>query len=424
VTAGGDAGSTGYICAYGRFDFDGVDAEIRVRTPLQRVDGEFRAVTWEDALNVFTGVCGNAGSVATVTSGNLFNEDLLTLRRLSEAAGFQEPCSTVAMYGDALTLIGKEVDIDAADLIVLVGLAPSQWERVFPALDVKLRRLVRRGTPLVVVNAKDTRIAEVAQVSLPGEEAQSLRVLIEALDKDPAASEQPGEDRIAADEAVCRVAELYAQAEQPVILTLAAFSQLSRELASKKGDVVTVPFEANGKGTVLMGITGVPEVGADRAVDGPEVLYALGDFNIARPENVGFLVVQATHLTGLAREADLVLPVPTPYESHGTIVDYTESLRVLAPVIAPHAESRSHREILQAIGERLGLDIAVAETEDVLEQIHTFRAEKSSLRPPESRRFHCDPRNPLFGLDGPTRYSPRLFRLRDLQHPETVAQAV
>ncbi len=422
VNASGDSDTAkGYICAVGRFGFDGIEDDTRVRSPLQKVDGAFTAVAWEDALSVLVEACQKATTKEIVTAGNLLNEDLLTVCRLTEAAGFQGASSTVGFYGDVPSLIGGQVDIQAADLVVLVGLAPSQWERVFPALDVKLRHMVRRGAKLVVVNAEDTRIAQVAHAALIGDEVASIQSLTQMLDSEGNAVSVNREAEQRAAEAMAHAAGLYAQANRPVIVTIPAFSQVSDDLASKKGEVLSIAFEANGKGTLLMGITRKPTIDTDS----PEVLYALGDLAVARPENAGFVIAQCSHLSGLACEADIVLPVTTVYESHGTIVDYAERLRTVSPVIAPYAASRLHREILQEVAQRLGCDVGAATTEDVVEQVERFQSGESASRSVEKRTdFLCDPNSSVLGLHLPAACSPRLSTLTDPHTKEEIAEAV
>ena len=416
VNAPGDGDTAeGYICAVGRFGFDGIEDDTRVRSPLQRVDGAFAAVDWEDALSVLVEACQRATTKEIVTAGNLLNEDLLTVRRLTEAAGFQGVSSTVGFYGDVPALIGGQVDIQAADLVVLVGLAPSQWERVFPALDVTLRHMVRRGAKLVVVTAEDTRIAQVAHAVLTGDEVASIQRLTDMVNSE-------GKAVSVNREAEHMAAELYAQANRPVIVTIPAFSQVSHKLASKKGRVLSIPFEANGKGTLLMGVTRKPTVDTDS----PEVLYALGGLALSRPENTGFVIAQCSHLSGLACEADLVLPVATVYESHGTIVDYAENLRTLSPVFSPLPASRLHREILQEVAQRLGLvDVRAATPEDVVEQVEGFQPGDSTSRSVEKRGdLLRNPHSAVLGLHLPVACSPRLSRLTDADTKADMAEAV
>ena len=44
-----------YICAYGRFGFDCIEAETRVTSPMKKVGNELKETTWEDAINIVAG---------------------------------------------------------------------------------------------------------------------------------------------------------------------------------------------------------------------------------------------------------------------------------------------------------------------------------------------------------------------------------
>ena len=171
-----------------------------------------------------------------------------------------------------------------------------------------------------------------------------------------------------------------------------------------------------------MGVTRKPTVDTDS----PEVLYALGDLALSRPENTGFVIAQCSHLSGLACEADLVLPVATVYESHGTIVDYAENLRTLSPVIAPCEASRLHREILQEVAQRLGfVDVRAATPEDVVEQVEGFQPGDSTSRSVEKRGdLLRNPHSAVLGLHLPVACSPRLSRLTDADTKADMAEAV
>ena len=53
INAGGKAGSAeNYICAYGRFGFDCIEAETRLTSPMKRVNGELKETSWQDALGI------------------------------------------------------------------------------------------------------------------------------------------------------------------------------------------------------------------------------------------------------------------------------------------------------------------------------------------------------------------------------------
>src|SRR3990172_1965915 len=57
-----------YICAIGRFGFDSLHSEMRLRTPMKRVNGELRETSWEDALATVAENLKSAGPDAAIIS--------------------------------------------------------------------------------------------------------------------------------------------------------------------------------------------------------------------------------------------------------------------------------------------------------------------------------------------------------------------
>ncbi|MBI3592274.1 MAG: (2Fe-2S)-binding protein, partial [Nitrospirae bacterium] len=62
INAGAVEGSPErYICAYGRFGFDCIEADSRVTVPMKRVNGELKGTTWKDALETVANELKKAG---------------------------------------------------------------------------------------------------------------------------------------------------------------------------------------------------------------------------------------------------------------------------------------------------------------------------------------------------------------------------
>jgi predicted molibdopterin-dependent oxidoreductase YjgC len=64
--------------------------------------------------------------------------------------------------------------------------------------------------------------------------------------------------------------------------------------------------------------------------------------------------VQNSHLTELAKQADVVLPSATFLESEGTMVDYTGRLKYLPKLIEPQGASKSHSDIFITLAKVMG----------------------------------------------------------------------
>ncbi len=368
VNAGGDEGRAGhYICAYGRFGFDYINADTRVMSPLKRTGGGLEPVSWEEALEAAAAKLGNPSEAGIVTTGGLLNEDVLTLKNFAEAAGIKDVDSTVSLYADAPSLLGDEVDVEGADVVVLAGVNPSQWQRVLPALDATLRRMVSRGSKLVVINSGQIKISDVAVKTLSGDEAEVLGGLARALTelglKAPEGLDIPA---AAPAEDVKTAAELYSAANAPLIITSPRLYEAAANVALIKGDALAVPIEANAKGTLLMGLKGDGATYTEMTSSGAKkVLFAVGEVPSGRPSGVDFLIVQHSHLSGLAKEADLVLPAATHFEAEGSVVDYMGRLKSIDRAVEPFGEARPHREILRGIAKKMNIELKAARTADV-----------------------------------------------------------
>jgi len=363
-----------YICAYGRFGFDCIEAELRLASPLKRIDGELRETTWEDALGLVADRLKKAGQDAGFISiAGIENEDALILKKLAKnVVKTKNFDTTMSLYSDTGSLRNShKADIDEADLIVLVGLNPSQWERVLPALDASVRRRVSRGAKLIVINSTDTKMADAATVNLQGNEISILKRIAKALiGKGFKADKKLGSavKDVEITEEIEKAATFIAEAKKPLIFSSPALFEASANIALIKGKVISVGLESNARGVALMGLTtegktykemtGTAESKEQSAKSAVKVLYAIGEVPLqTRPEGLEFLIVQNSHLSGLAKQADIVLPSATFLEAAGTIVDYMGRLKYLPKVIEPQAESKSHREIFIDLAKVMGTTI-------------------------------------------------------------------
>jgi NADH dehydrogenase/NADH:ubiquinone oxidoreductase subunit G len=361
INAGSAEGSVeNYICAYGRFGFDCVEAETRVTSPMKRVDGELRETTWEDALGTVAGSLGKAGEDAGFISvAGIENEDALALMKFaSEVVGTKNFDTTLSLYADADSMRNSaSTGLDDADLFVVAGLAPSQWERVLPALDAALRKGVQRGAKLIVINSEETRLGGAATVNLRGDEVSSLKALAKAaiekgLKADKKLASAVADAKVS--EEAGKAAELFAGARNPVIFASPALFDAASNLSLLKGGAIAVPLESNARGVALMGLATGGKSYKEMASGGTKVLYAVGEVPLSERPVTDFLVVQNSHMTPLARQADVVLPSASFLESAGTMIDYLGRLKYLPRAIEPAGESLSHREIFIRLAKLMG----------------------------------------------------------------------
>jgi NADH dehydrogenase/NADH:ubiquinone oxidoreductase subunit G len=377
-----------YICAYGRFGFDCIEADSRVTAPMKRINGELKVTTWKDAIETVANELKKAAKNAGfITTAGILNEDALTLKKLAaDVVKTKNVDTTASLYGDEDTLISGSADVDSADLFVLVDLNPDQWQRVLPALDAVIRRRVNAGAKLIVINSSEPKISSVAAVNLVENDASALMSLTKALIDKGLSGDKKLASAVAntsVSEAVEKAATLYMEAKNPVILSSPAMYQAAANISLLKGAAVSVPIESNAKGVVMMGLTTEGKSYKEMASGGLNLLYAIGEVPLNKRPNVEFLVVQASHLTELAKQADVVLPSAAYLEVDGTMVDYLGRLKHVCKAVEPAGEAKTHREIFVDIAKAMGAEIKEAK-ESETKKLAKVKA-KAAVAPFERR---------------------------------------
>ncbi len=363
VNAGAIEGSAErYICASGRFGFDCIEADTRVTVPLKRVGGELKKTTWEDALDIVAKKLKKGGSASSfITTAGILNEDALALKKLAAALKSKNIATTASLYADAGSLTkSQSADLDGADLIVLVGLNPSQWQRVLPALDAGIRRRVSRGAKLIVINSSETKLSEAATLNLKGDEADILKGLVKAVVEKGAPADKALKAAVSgavSSEEIDKAGEMFNAAKSPVMFASPALFGASANLTLIKGTAVAVPVESNAKGVALMGLMDGAITYKEMVSGRGPALYAIGEVPLKKRPGVDFLIVQNSHMTELATQADIVLPSASFLESAGTVVDYMGRLKFLPKAVEPQGEAKSHRDIFIGVGKALGVTI-------------------------------------------------------------------
>jgi NADH dehydrogenase/NADH:ubiquinone oxidoreductase subunit G len=366
-----------YICAIGRFGFDSLQSHDRLRTPLKRVGGELKETTWEDALATVADKLKSAGSdAAFISSANILNEDAILLKKLAgDVVKTKNYDSSVTLYSDYDVLKSGTADLENADLFILVGTAPDQWTRVLPALDAIIRkRLNNNGAKLIVIHSREPRISSKATVFLKGDEVKMLEELAQAaISKGVKAPKEMVEAlaHIDPSDTAMNAADLFIGSKSAVILSAPSLYKAASNLSLIKAEAVSVPLEANAKGVVLMGLKTEGKKFKEMVSSPSKLLYAVGEVPVGKRPGTEFLVVQTSHMTGLAEEADLVLPSTPALESAGTIIDYLGRLKEVKKAVEPAGESKSHSDIFIAVSEAMGSSLKKVKDTEIKKALKT-----------------------------------------------------
>jgi NADH dehydrogenase/NADH:ubiquinone oxidoreductase subunit G len=365
-----------YMCAIGRYGFDSLLGDKRVTVPMKKINGALKETTWDDALTIAAGKLKSAGAdTALISSGSILNEDAALLKKLaSDVIKTKNYDSSVSLYSDSDAMKSGGADLETADLLIIAGISPDQWKRVLPALAAITSKRVDAGAKLIVVNSGEPRISGAASVFLKGDEIKMLEELAQALiSKGVKAPKEMIEAlaQVNPSDAAMNAADIFIASKSPVILTAPSLYKAAANFSLIKGDVVAVPLEANAKGITLMELASEGKKFSEIVSSRTKVLYVIGETPVNKRPETDFLIVQNSHMTELALQADLILPSTPALESSGTIIDYLGRLRQVNSASSPSGDSKSNADIFTAVADAMGSKLKPVKDTDIKKALKT-----------------------------------------------------
>jgi NADH dehydrogenase/NADH:ubiquinone oxidoreductase subunit G len=421
ANAGAEIGSAmKYICAYGRFGFDYLETDNRVSAPMVRKKNAMVETTWPNALKVVAEKLKGAGkNVGFVSTASLQNEDLLALKEFaSKSVKSKNYDSTMSLYADTDSLVNSDsASINDADLIILVGINPSQRLRILPMLNVSIRRRVARGAKLIIINGNETKLDKIADVKISGDEIAGLKALIKSAMKKGVKADKKLADEVKGgkvDEDAEKAGEIFAEAKNPIVYTAPSLFDPASNLSLMKGNTIAVTYESNAKGAALMGLAGKGKSYRDMVVKGAKVLYIVGSPPLHERPDCDFLIVQDSHFSEIAKHADIFLPTTTFLESAGTVVDFKGRLKFIPKMIESIGKSRTHREILMRLSKLMDSPIKKPTEADVRKKVK--KSPKHELRPFKKKEgMDVLPEMVIDSINSAVIAAPRLFWLKETE---------
>lgn len=432
----------GWLCNRGRWDFGFVNNPDRLRTPLIRRNGSLTPASWDEALSYVATKLkdiadkNGAQAVAGIGSTRTTNEESYLFQKLLRQAlksnnvdhhhgRFSGPRDS--QTGKAWMMTNSIADFEKAGHIVLVASDPYQRQ---PVLNLRLKKAMRGGTKITIINAETTEmdrfeasdVYAVRKINIPQNGAGSAAKLLlkYALSHEgigagskievPAAKDIEAAEDTLGNEVTEKLQQLAGElvsagsaAKGAIILydemaTLAPNCEnLAQDLQGlaavtnnidRAGSGVGPLFEdANSLGARDMGLLpdalpGYKEVSEkglsyNEILSNPQIkaLFVMGA-NPARhvesgklPETLEFLVVQDIVLTETAQQADVVLPAVTFAEKDGTMTNVDHHVQVVQRALRPLPGAKADWEILVALANRLGQSWTYANPGDIFAEI-------------------------------------------------------
>lgn len=348
-----------WICDKGRFAHHFTESKKRLGKPLNRIDGKLVENNWDDTVDYLAHRLQNIQEgLLTLASGRLPNEDLFNLRKLTEGLGGKIGLYTHMAGGDLVAQFGlgsgsNLADLGEGDTIVV---AASDLEEEAPIWYLRVKAASERGTALIVVNPRSTKLdryaTEIIRYNYGGE--------VDAVQ---------GIDLPKTGNAV-----LFFGSEGLGLDGTAALANACAELLQRTGHtgaanngLVGVWQRGNEQGAWDMGLRPMDDL--ESAIAAAKVVYIVAADPAGDDETIKELltnrskdltaltIVQDLFLTETAQLADVVLPAQAPTEREGTFTSGERRVQRFYPVARPKGEAKADFDIAAQLGERLGLKL-------------------------------------------------------------------
>lgn len=433
----------GLLCAKGRFGWGFVHSKGRVLSPLLRRNGRLEQATWNEALeDMAESLEENRGKTAILVSafctneegylGQKFSRNVLGSNNIDNISGLSDFKSLSALI-NAFEGIGLQpFDIEGASSIMVIGADVTKNNTV---AGVKIKRALRTGSKLILIDPKETDLLRFADVWLrpyPGTDSALIMgmakfLLGEGLFDSGFVTQCEGFDvfeKTLEDFTLRRVeritgvpvdliekaARILAENSPPAIVWSAGITDYMHGeksvyalinlllLTGNTKGLHPIFGEVNTRGICDMGC--LPEfypawkrieelakgISLERVWDAIldeniKALYLIGVNPLAMPgdekvkralEKLDLLVVQDLFLDDLGEFVHVFLPSCSVAEKDGTFTNFEGRVQKINKVLDPLGESLPDWLIIARLARRMGgKDFDFENTEDVMQQIRS-----------------------------------------------------
>ncbi len=316
-----------------RFVWDGLRRQ-RLDKPFIRENGKLRPATWAEALEKAASAM-KGGKVAGLIGDLVSTEAAFALKQLVEGLGGAVECrlnGAKLPAGNRSAYVGNASleDIDDAKMIVLIGANPRLEA---PVLNARIRKAWLRGAKVAHYGPPADLTYDVIELGT-GREALAQLAAMDHSDKHGIPGVMiVGQGAVTGEDggSVLATAMATAEAAQSKFLML-------HTAASRVG---------------AMDVGAVTEGGAEAALDGAEVVFALGADEIGIPEGPT-VIYQGSHGDRGAHRADVILPSAAYTEEQGLFVNTEGRPQIALRAGFPPGEAKENWAILRALSASLG----------------------------------------------------------------------
>jgi formate dehydrogenase major subunit len=304
--------NNGIMCGRGRFGTDKVQRGERIIKPYIRKNGELQESEWYDAF-VYTikkaqslkAKYGEKGLVLSTGAKNTL-EDVYSINKLADA--LNAPVTSHDDIDNEIYSMKDYNEITGSDVLIVLDLAPS----TNPLILQKLREAKKAGATIFAVNAEETSVHKIGEEITCGEGLTLAKEVLAYLqDENADVSAQAKQ-----------WASAYQSAKQKMVIAgsngvedLAfAIAQASGQQQVPRQGVLKVYSKCNTAGLMAMGVKSIDTMDYKGLMIFGEDVEKLAD-------GIEFLMVQDTHMTDTALQADVVFPALSFPEINGSFLN-------------------------------------------------------------------------------------------------------
>ena len=163
-----DAVNQGWLCDKGRYNFEYLNSDSRLKTPLKKIDNELVEIEIQDVYSELSEVIKDRQTKVNFLLGsNLTNEDYVAFREFSEIISQSEKSFYLnddklhpGLFGENVDL-AKIDDLNSSDAIVVWA---EDLKEKIPVLYLRIRQAVKNGVKLVVFGHTNETLSDIADV--------------------------------------------------------------------------------------------------------------------------------------------------------------------------------------------------------------------------------------------------------------------
>ncbi len=372
-----------WIADRDRYSYTGLDHADRLEHPMVRVDGKWRTVEWQHALEVAASgihaviASQGADQIGALASPNSTLEEFYLLQKLMRALGSphvdhrlretdtRDHAAMAALRSFAMS----QDELEHCDAVVLVG---SNLQKEQPIAALRVRKAVRKGGVVLAVNPVDYDFnfaVQAKEICAPQHMVAKLADIIKAIKQEPASAESRAfAEALRGKEKVAVIVGALAMHHPEA----AELRYLARQLAElTKGSVSLMTDGANAMGAWLTGAVSDPRVKGLNAAEmlaNPRQAYLLlnvePEFDCANAQAAVAAMSQATFVVALSSyknpvleaHANVILPMAAFTETAGTFVNGTGLWQSFTGMAKAFGSSRPAWKILRVLGNFLHVD--------------------------------------------------------------------